>query len=73
MKFHSLNSFITKGLKEYTTWIGIVILFGWIFSKEIHQLISNILTSHELSIRIVDGLSTLIAFLFILFKHKKDD
>ena len=71
MKLHSLNSFIEKGLKEYTTWIGFIILFGWIFHKEIHQLIVNVLSSPEFIAKVIDGISTLMGFLFILWKMSK--
>ncbi len=71
---HNLKSLINQGLKERSTWIGIALLiFGWMYHHEIHILIKNVLTSMSLSEHIVDGLATLVAFLFILYKHKNHE
>lgn len=71
-KLHNLSSFVNKGLKEKSTWLGlIIIIFGWSFYKEIHQLISNILLSPEFANKILDGICTLAGFMFILYKEKK--
>jgi hypothetical protein len=54
---HTINSFIRNGWREPTTWIGLVLLFGWVYHSEIHQLIKNILTSDKLSEQLVTTVS----------------
>jgi len=69
--FHSIKSFLTHGYKERSTLIGVIILFGWIYHKEINQLVINVLTSPELVTKVIDGLVTLLAGLAIIYKQKK--
>jgi hypothetical protein len=38
--FHSIKSFLTHGYKERSTLIGVIILFGWVYHKEINQLVN---------------------------------
>jgi hypothetical protein len=45
-------------------------MFGWVYYKEINQLIINVLTSPELAVKIINGLVTLFAGLYY-FKKKK--
>ena len=72
LDFHNIKSFIAHGLKEWTTYLGIgLLLFGWTYHKEINQLIINVLSSPELISKVVDGLVSLCATLFIIYKHKK--
>lgn len=69
---HNVKSFVKNGLTEWTTWIGILILvFLLLYYKEINQLIVNILTSPTLASKGVDGLTSVAAFGFILYKQKK--
>jgi hypothetical protein len=69
--FHNIKSFLTHGYKERSTLIGIAVLFGWVYHKEINQLVINILTSPELVTKVIDGLVTLFAGLAIIYKQKK--
>jgi hypothetical protein len=50
--------------------ISVIIMFGWVYYKEINQLIINVLTSPELVVKIINGLVTLFAGLYY-FKKKK--
>ncbi len=50
--------------------ISAIIMFGWVYYKEINQLIINVLTSPELAVKIINGLVTLFAGLYY-FKKKK--
>ena len=70
--FHTLESFIRKGLSEWTTWVGIAMLIlGCLYYKEINQLITHVLTSQLLADKIINGLAAAAAFVFILYKQKK--
>lgn len=72
LDFHNITSFIANGLKEWTTYLGIIVLlFGWWYHKEINQLIIGVLTSPELIIKIIDGLASVSGVLFIFYKQKK--
>lgn len=68
---HSWSSFKLCGFKEITTWLGIILICGgWYYHKEIDILIRHILASPELVTKIINGLGTLVGFLFILYKEK---
>lgn len=73
---NDFNSFFYNGgWKSPLSMVGYFILFGWCFHAQIHQLISNILTSPELAHNIIDSLATIGGFCCILFKDqmfKKD-
>lgn len=69
--FHNSNSFIPQAFHEFSTYIGIIILFGWIYHQELNQLIINILTSNQLLTNIINGLATLGGLLLIMFKQNK--
>ncbi len=60
MKFHTPKSFIKHGLKEKSTYIGIAILCGWFFFKDIHDLIHNILVNPMLANSLVRGANTFL-------------
>ena len=67
---HNFTSFIKQGLKEWTTWLGIaLVVFGWFYYKEINQLIKNVLTSPEMTTKIIDGLSTAFGTYLIIYKQ----
>lgn len=71
MQHHNFKSFINKGLREWTTWLGSgILMFGLLYYKEINKLIENILTSPKLAENIIDGIAALSAFLFILYKQR---
>ena len=60
MKLHNITSFFEHGIKEKSTWIGIAILFGWLFHDGIHTLINNILINPFLANSISRGIGTII-------------
>jgi len=68
--FHDLNSFIKEGWKQPSTWLGIIILFGWIYNKEIDKLIIEVLTSSQLITYCVNGVATLAGALLIYFNKQ---
>lgn len=72
MQLHSVESFIKRGLSEWSTWVGIAMLiFGGLYYKEINELIKHILISPLLAEKIVNGIAAAAAFGFILYKQKK--
>ncbi len=77
---HSFNSFFYDGgWKTPLSICGYVIICGWLFRSDIHQLIHNILTSQELANKLADSIATIVGILCIIFKDqilkkdKKDD
>lgn len=72
MKYiHDFNSFFYDGgWKTPFSIFGYMVLFGWCFHSEIHQLITNILTSNTLAQHACDGIATLFGFLMIIYKDK---
>ena len=84
IKLHNIQTFITHGLKEKSTYIGgILLIFGWIYHNDIHTLIHNVLINPNLDDAIVimigkiidkisDSVATTIASILVLwFSTKK--
>jgi hypothetical protein len=69
-KLHSFDTFIKFGLREKSTWIGILLLFGWVYHKEIDALITRVLTSNELATYLINGVATAIGLLAMAIKKK---
>lgn len=69
MIIHTPRTFFKFGLKQKTTWIGLI---GFIcfFYKDIHTLVHNILTSAALVQKIITGLGFLSLVLFNRYKNK---
>lgn len=71
MHYYNFKTFMAKSLSKWTTWMGIsMLIFGLVYYKEINQLIENVLTSTELTGKVVDGIAALSGFLFTIYKHK---
>lgn len=66
--FHSRNSFKKCGLKQFSTWIG-VIVFVCLFDKDLLTLVHNVLTDANLAEKIAAGLG---GFVLIMFNKKED-
>ena len=62
-KLHTWETFLNQGLRERTTYVGLaIIIFGWLYYREINILIINILTSPQLVSTIISSIpATLIA------------
>ncbi len=61
--FHSKESFKRYGLKQASTWLGLVI-FMCFFGKDVITLVHNILTDIDLASKIAGGLAGVIMVLF---------
>jgi hypothetical protein len=61
--FHTCKSFKKCGLKQLSTWAGILI-FVCVFNKDFVDLVNNVLTSDNLAQQVVVGLSGLIMVFF---------
>jgi predicted nucleic acid-binding Zn finger protein len=57
LSIHTLKSFIKRGWCECSTWVGGILLFGWVYHNEIHALIHKILTSDKLSDQLIDTIA----------------
>jgi hypothetical protein len=67
MKLHNLKSFFKYAPYEKSTWIGILLWYGWVFQGDIHVLIHNVLTSPTLASSIVKDLMILLDKLSDIF------
>jgi len=56
MKLHNLRSFLKYAPYEKSTWLGILLWYGWVFQGDMHVLIHNVLTSQALANSIVKDL-----------------
>lgn len=69
---HNLKSFLSSGLKEWTTWVGVSVLcFVILYHSQINQLIINILTNPLLANKAIEGIGSFLSFSFILYKQRK--
>lgn len=67
--FHSKQSFMKYGLKQASTWLGIVI-FICFFGKDLIALVHNVLTDIDLASKIAGGLAGVI---MVFFDRLKDN
>lgn len=65
---HSKESFKKCGLKQVSTWIG-VIVFVCLFDNDLLTLVHNVLTDANLAEKIATGLG---GFVLIMFNKKED-
>lgn len=65
---HSKESFKKTGLKQISTWVGIII-FVCVFDKDLLVLVHNVLTDANLAEKIAAGLG---GFVLIMFNKKED-
>lgn len=64
--FHNIQSFKKCGLKQLSTWVGILI-FICVFNDDILILVHNVLTDANLAEKIATGLG---GFVLIMFNKK---
>lgn len=75
-KRHTWKSFINQGLRERTTYVGLaIIIFTWLYYREINTLIINVLTSPQLAstiiTKVIDTVATIVGAGFIIYKSTK--
>ena len=61
--FHTLQSFKKHGLKQVSTWLGIVV-FTLMFGNDLITLVHNVLTDAALAEKLAAGLSAIILVWF---------
>lgn len=66
--FHSKNSFKKYGLKQISTWLGIIV-FVCLFDNDLLTLVHNVLTDANLAEKIATGLG---GFVLIMFNKKEN-
>lgn len=69
--FHTPKTFLQKGFLERSTWIGILIICGWLYHKEINQLIINVFNNPALPTRLIDLMATGAGIIIAGWKEKK--
>jgi hypothetical protein len=70
-QMHSFYTFIKRGLKEKSTYIGAAaIILSILFSKQLYTLVNNILASRELENLIITKIPIIIGGILIWYKEK---